>query len=106
MDPQFKKQLDDLLVTGRAAEKIDRNRAEAFELFSKNESWKLYTELLNSKIQLFADAMLTPAGSVDGAVALEFVKGAMSGLIMARDLPSVIVGAMKASVPAAGGDDE
>jgi hypothetical protein len=48
-----------------------------------------------------------PAGSVDGAIALEWVKGAMSGLIMARDIPSVTIAAMSTTGPAPeDGEDE
>lgn len=106
MDPQFKSHLDELFKAARVADKIDKERAEQFIVMQRTEGWRLFQELVGLRIQLFADAIMLPAGSVDAAIALEYVKGAMSGLIIARDLPSVIVGAMKASVPAADGEDD
>jgi hypothetical protein len=36
---------------------------------------------------------MAPAESVDRMVALEYIKGAMGGLVMARDTPSVTIAA-------------
>jgi hypothetical protein len=58
------------------------------------EGWRIYVELLELKLQSFSDELLLPAGSVDRMVGLEYVKGAMSGLVIARDLPSVTIAAM------------
>lgn len=107
MDHRFSKQIEDLLKTSREATKIDKKRAELFEAMTRMEGWKIYVELLEQRIQVFADTVLQPASSVDNAIALEYVKGAMSGVIMARDLPSVIVAAMKsAPVENFEGDEE
>ncbi len=40
---------------------------------------------------MLADEVLRPARSVDGMVTLEYVKGTMSGLVIARDIPSVTI---------------
>jgi hypothetical protein len=106
VDQQFRGQVEDLLKTSRLANKIDKGRAELFEQLVKSPAWEAYVEILSSRIQMFADMVLAPAGSADNAIGLEFVKGAMSGLIIARDLPSVIVMAMKPAVPATDGEDE
>lgn len=106
MDPMFKKQIEELRKVGREADKLDKQRAELFEGLTKHPGWDVYQDLLNSRIQTYADAVMAPAGTVDGAVALEWVKGAMSGLIMARDLPSVTINAMQPAVPATDGDEQ
>jgi hypothetical protein len=46
------------------------------------------------RLQGMADEILRPSASVDAMIGLEYVKGAMSGLILARDLPSVTIAAM------------
>lgn len=104
MDPKFQEELTDLLKQSREAEREDRNLAEALEPMVNMEGWQLYTTVLNRLIQSRADEILRPISSVDGAIALEHVKGAMRGLIMARDLPSLIISAMKTAVPATDGD--
>lgn len=106
MDKEFQERTAELLESARKADKIDKERIQFFEAMVKSPGWPIYLELLNLRIQAFADAVLAPAGSVDGAVALEYVKGTMSGLVIARDLPSVIITAMKTSVPATDGDTE
>lgn len=107
MDLNFKRQLEERLKEGRAADKIDKDRAEKFRAMTATEGWKLYIELLETRQQIFADALMTPAGTLDGAVALEYVKGTMSGLILARDLPSIIIAVMDSPAgPATDGDDE
>lgn len=105
MDQQYREHIADLLKEGKKADKLDKERVELFMLLLKHPAWPLYVTLLDSKIQAFADAVMSPASSVDGAVALEYVKGAMSGLIIARDLPSITVAAMKAAIPASGEDE-
>lgn len=106
MDPQFKAQLEELHKDGRKADKLDKERAEAFAVMVKTKGWALYTELLMNQIQVHGDRLMDPAGTVDGAVFLEYVKGTLRGLIMARDLPAVIIDAMKPAGPATDGDDE
>jgi len=85
--------VEELFKQARKADKIDRERIELFEMLVKTPGWQAFVEILNAKIQLFADQVMSPAGTRDGLVALEYVKGAMSGLIMARDIPSVTIAA-------------
>lgn len=106
MDQSFKGQVDELLREGRKADKVDAERAEHFRLLMKHPGWDVYQDLLNSRIQAYADAVMAPAKSVDGAIALEWIKGAMSGLILARDLPSVTIAGLETAVPATDGDDD
>lgn len=95
-----KTQTDELYKQARVADKIDRERAELFQALLNHPGWSVYRALLDSRIQSFADAVMAPSGSVDGAIALEWVKGAMSGVILARDLPSVTIAAMNVAGPA------
>jgi hypothetical protein len=106
VDQSFKEQAAELMSAGRLADKIDRERVELFQILVNHPAWKVYIELLGTLIQQTADEVIAPAGSIDRAVALEYVKGALSGLIRARDLPSSIIATMKAAVPATDGDDE
>lgn len=98
-------QLDELVREWKKADHEDRERVELFQTFANNQAWKLYVELLNRLIQARGEEILRPAGSVDGAIGLEYVKGAMSGLIMARDLPQIMIMAMKAAGPATDGEE-
>jgi len=86
--------VEDLLKEARAANKIDQDRANLFRSMLQTEAWRVYVELLELKLQSLSDELLLPAGSVDRMVGLEYVKGAMSGLVIARDLPSVTIAAM------------
>lgn len=94
-----KTQIEELHRNAKLANRIDNERVEAFTALLKHPGWEVYQELLNAKIQAYSDALMSPAGSVDGAVALEWVKGAMSGVILARDLPSVTIAAMTGPAP-------
>lgn len=87
--------VEELLKNARAADRIDREREELFGAMVRSAAWKEYISLLESKIQGMADVILAPSNSVDALVGLEYVKGAMSGLIIARDLPSVTIAAME-----------
>lgn len=98
--------IEDLLKDGRALDKIDRDRAELFEPMVKTPGWLAYVEVLNSMIEQRGTEILGPAGSVDGAMRLEYIKGAMFGLLLARDLPSVTIQQMSASRPATELPDE
>lgn len=103
MDQQFKQKLEELARESRAAEKIDRERAELFAVLVKSKGWELYVELLNGLMQSRADALMLPATSIESILGQEHIKGALSGLLMARDLPSVIMGAI--AVPATSEDE-
>lgn len=88
-------QVEELLKEARKADKEDREKGEALGRLIKHPDWGAYVAMLDRKAQLFGDQLLLPAGGVDGCVRQEFVKGALSGLIMARDLPSVTIAAAK-----------
>lgn len=91
---------DQLAKDSRAADKEDRERAELFEAMVKTPGWKLYEALLNQMVEERGKTVLAPAGSVDGAVLLEYEKGTMRGLIIAKDLPQLtILGAKQISAP-------
>lgn len=85
--------ISEITRQGRDADKIDRRRAELFTSMVKTEAWQEYVKLLEAKIQIFSDQLLSPAGSLDGMVKGEWIKGTMSGLIMARDVASATIGA-------------
>lgn len=96
---------EELKKAGVNADRTDRKRADLFNGLMKHPGWVEYVELLNALINSRGMNVLMPGRSVDGLVALEFEKGAMSGLIMSRDLPSIIVNAVKTSA-APDGEDE
>lgn len=87
--------VDELLAQARKANAVDRDRAEAMESLIARPEWKIYVELLSFRVQNFADQMLAPLTKMDAILGQEYLKGAMSGLIIARDLPAVIIAAMK-----------
>lgn len=87
---------EELRKQARSFDKIDKKRAESMEALQLRPEWKDYVALLESLIDQKGMEILAPAKSVDGAFALEHIKGAMCGLILARDLPRVIVAQMKA----------
>ena len=89
------RRIEELLKNARAADRIDRERERDIGALVRSPGWHEYTALLEAKLQMLADAILAPAQSMDALIGLEYVKGAMSGLIMARDLPSVTIAAME-----------
>jgi hypothetical protein len=93
-DSDIDPKIQELLRNARSADKIDRERAEMFGAMIRSAAWHEYCDLINARLQAMADDIIKPSGSVDALVALEYVKGAMSGLILARDLPSVTIAAM------------
>lgn len=105
VDQSFKATIDELQRVAREADKIDKERVELFHGLLKHPGWTLYSELISARIQIFSDEVLAPAGSVDRAIALEWIKGAMSGLLIAQGLPNVIIDAMKPAVPATDEDE-
>lgn len=99
------KLIDELLKQARVADKEDRELAEALERLVKNPDWSVYIKIISKKQQFFADEMLRPSGSVDGCIRQEYIKGALSGLVMAADTPSVIIAATKELRQAKESDD-
>lgn len=104
MDPlvDLRKHHEELLKVSKEALEKDRRRKDAFEGLIRHPGWREYQMLLATMIQARADEILAPAGSAEKAMLLEFVKGSMNGLILARDLPSLIV----ESTPAAQLEDD
>lgn len=98
-NPVSKATIDELLSAARKANKEDRERAELFEGLVRSASWKSYVALLMGRVQAFSDVILQPAGTRDNVLLLEYLKGAMFGLLLARDLPSVTIEAMKTLTP-------
>jgi hypothetical protein len=90
-DPKIR----ELLREAKSADRQDQERAELFGAMIRSAAWHQYVEILNAKLQGMADELIKPSKSVDELVALEYVKGTMSGLILARDLPSVTIAAME-----------
>ena len=90
------KQFEDLLKASRVYDKIDRDRAAVLEGLVRTPGWRIFVELVNEIIEHRGAELLLPAGSIDGVLSGEHLKGSMSGLIMARDLPSVIIAQMEA----------
>lgn len=102
---EFASRLQQLLDASRKANREDRELAQAMERMCATEEWRLFvTKLLNSRLQIFSDTLLQPAGGVDGMVRCEFVKGAMFGLTLARDLPSISIESL-ATLPGGQYDD-
>lgn len=86
--------VEELLREARQADKADKDLADQLRVMVATEGWRAYMQLLERRLQLLSDQLLSPAESMDRLVGLEYVKGAMSGLVLARDLPSVTIAAM------------
>ena len=100
------KQWEQLLKDSRTYERVDRERKEVFEGLILHPGWKLYVELLSNIIESTGADLLAPSGSIEGVLIAEHLKGSMSGLIRARDLPSVMIAHMEAVNPSANLEDE
>jgi hypothetical protein len=83
--------MEDIKKTSRAADREDRERIELFQGMVQTPAWKAYMSILNAKIQDCADRLTGPSNSLDGCIAGEYVKGAMSGLLAARDIPNATI---------------
>lgn len=86
---------EELNKIAKAANKEDRERAALFAVLVNSPGWKAYVLMLERKMQEKADRILQPSRNIDGCVELEYEKGALSGLVIARDLPSVTIAAAK-----------
>lgn len=93
---QVTERFEELIRLSREADRIDRRRAELFEPMMKSAAWAEYQSMLKEKIERFSEQLLAPSASMDGMVASEWIKGAMSGLIMARDITSVTLATVEA----------
>lgn len=81
----------------RANAKLDKEFAEAMAELERFQPFQIYKALLAKKIQTCGDELMLPLKDFDAALLQEHVKGTMNGLILARDLPSVTIAAMKDS---------
>lgn len=99
MDPtaEVQKVHEELLKASREALRQDRILKDGLEGLVKHPGWKVFQDLLHKMIDARGMVVLMPAGNADGAIGLEFVKGTMNGLILARDLPSLIIDAVPAA---------
>jgi len=107
-DPILNRELfEELLKTSRQADREDRELTEFMQSLVASPAWRAYNgRVLGPRLQSFGEILLQPSGSEDGAWRSEFVKGALYGLCLARDLPSVIIASMKKPTPAEDGPDE
>lgn len=90
-----KERIEELKKEARVANREDKHRAEVFEAFVKSEGWKLYHEWLVKKIESLGSELIQPSAGIEGVLRSEFQKGSMYAFLLCRDLPSVIVSAMK-----------
>lgn len=87
---------NDLLKASKAATKEDIQLAEDLEGLIRHRGWGPYQiQVLGKRVQDIGDLILQPAGSTSGAWRSEYLKGAMYGLCLARDMPSVIIQSMR-----------
>lgn len=94
-DPHLRLLREELERQGRAANTADKERADAFTALMKHPGWKVYTDLLTSKVEEMGGIVMGPSGGLDGAIAMEHAKGVMAGVLLCRDLPRLIVEQMK-----------
>lgn len=90
-----KRVIEELQAQARAAMREDKNRAEVFGVFIRSEGWKLYVGLLSHQIEALGAELIQPSIGIEGVLKAEFQKGMMHAFLVARDMPAVIVEAMK-----------
>lgn len=93
----YPKGIEDILSQSRAADSEDRARAEQFRDLVRTEGWKTFETLLQARVQAFGDQLLLPLESADGALRQEWIKGAISGLLLAISLPASTISSMNAA---------
>jgi hypothetical protein len=87
---------EELLKSSRKATKEDIQLSEDLQALMAHKGWSQYlNQVLGTRIQALGSLLLEPSGSSDGMVRSEFLKGALYGLCLARDMPSVIVASMR-----------
>src|SRR5262245_33839858 len=88
-------QLEELLKLSRRARREDVALGEAMQRLVQNADFQTYLEkVIGSRVQSFGDTLMEPSGSQDGLVRMEYIKGTLCGLCLARDLPRVIIASM------------
>ncbi len=86
----------ELLKASRQATKEDLELVEAMEALCRTPGWRIFvSRVLAPRVQGVGELILQPAGSTSGAWRTEFLKGALYGLCLARDMPSVIIASMR-----------
>jgi hypothetical protein len=94
VDIDLADRIDELLKVGRKADEEDKKLIDNMQRLVRSHDFEMYcSQVLGPRIQSFGAALLEPSGSHDGMVRSEFMKGALYGLCLARDLPSVIISA-------------
>ena len=94
MDTEFQEKVEELLKVSRKADEEDKKLVENMYRLTHSHDFAMYVkQVLGPRIQNFGATLLEPSGSSDGMVRAEFIKGALYGLCLARDLPSVILSA-------------
>lgn len=101
-----KERLDDLLRDSRAADRIDRERAEAFQQMVASKGWAMFVQLIDARLQAFSDELLQPLSDMGRAGLQEYMKGAMWAFVLLRDLPANTIQAMKAAQQASKETDD
>jgi hypothetical protein len=93
--------MDELISAGRRADEEDKKLIDNMTRLTRSHDFAMYVNrVLGPRIEQFGSALLEPSGSQDGMVRSEFMKGALYGLCLARDLPSVIISAtIKQDIP-------
>lgn len=84
-------------VDRKAAAKMtasDVKRARAFEEMCRTEGWKLFSDLMNTWINVRMAQLIgpTPEGKANET---EHIKGTVYGIMMCRDTPGVNIATMK-----------
>src|SRR5262245_39056673 len=71
-----------------------RDFVDAMKVLRKNGAFRLYLGALEKMIQARGDVLMVPVAGFDKTLEQEFIKGAMNGLILARDICDVTISAM------------
>lgn len=79
----------------------DIKRARIFKDLLNTEGWRLYSELLNDMINTKMMEVIKAPTAEGGVLASEYNKGAVYGIMLARDTPGVNIAAMEQLVAAA-----
>jgi hypothetical protein len=91
--------VSELLRDARKANREDQQIVDALQRLLASGEWKLYMDrIVGKRIQSLGELLLEPSGSTDGMVRSEFLKGALYGLCLARDLAGVIVASTRQDI--------
>lgn len=76
-------------------EKRVLHQAHLLQQLVATPGWKVYSEMLQDRLELEANNALAGTSSLDGVLVNEFAKGTFSGIRFAMTLPEVTVNAAK-----------